>query len=358
MSKAIRWLGQQLGPSPVVGLSMLTMTVLTVLSAFKVNLALPSGSGIAAALGLVLTASAYVAVQVVRLWPQVAGAVPGGFRVVSNRRGSADDPMATLRGMIGLDQVKVEIATLVDRLQVEAARRAAGMKVAPLSLHMVFAGPPGVGKTVMARLYGAILWDLGVLERGHLIETDRAGLVAGYVGQTALKTRERVTEALDGVLFIDEAYTLASGGPNDFGREAINTLLKEMEDRRDRLVVIVAGYPEQMQELLDSNPGLPSRFTKTISFPPYSPEELVRIIHALAAVEGLQLETGCNPALLQYFTEARSRSDFGNARTGRTLLERAREAQARRLAPLLSTGAADLSAISMPDIAAAIARMA
>ena len=356
MSKVIAWLSQQLGPSPIVGLCMVAMTALTVLSAFKVNLALPSGSGVAAALGLVLTASAYVAVQVVRLWPQVVGTALGNFRVTSKLPGSPGDALVTLQRMTGLDQVKGEIATLVERLQVEAARRAAGLKVSPLSLHMVFAGPPGVGKTVVARLYGAILRDLGALERGHLIETDRSSLVAGYVGQTALKTRERIAEALDGVLFIDEAYTLASGSQNDFGREAIDTLLKEMEDRRDRLVVIVAGYPDQMRAFLESNPGLPSRFAKTILFPSYSPGELVRIIRDLAAAESLQLEPECDPALLQYFTEAQSRSDFGNARTARTLLERAREAQARRLAPVLSTGGADLSALTAPDIEGAIAR--
>jgi SpoVK/Ycf46/Vps4 family AAA+-type ATPase len=226
---------------------------------------------------------------------------------------------------------------------------------------MVFAGPPGVGKTVVARLYGSILRDLGVLEKGHLIETDRAGLVAGYVGQTALKTRQVITEALDGVLFIDEAYTLArrgAGESDSFGIEAVDTLLKEMEDKRDRLVVIVAGYPDQMQRFLAANPGLPSRFTKTIQFDSYTVNELVEITRVTARRDGLRVDPAADPAMENFFTRARERSDFGNARTARTLLERAREAQASRLAPLLAMGTADLSELTLSDIETAQASMA
>jgi SpoVK/Ycf46/Vps4 family AAA+-type ATPase len=262
--------------------------------------------------------------------------------------------------MTGLDTVKAEINTLIQRLRVEAARREQGLPVASISLHMVFAGPPGVGKTVVARLYGSILRDLGVLEKGHLIETDRAGLVAGYVGQTALKTKERVAEALDGVLFIDEAYALAArtSGQNDsFGLEAIETLLKEMEDKRDRLVVIVAGYPEQMQQFVSSNPGLPSRFTKTIRFNSYDADELVAIMHSTALRDGLRLGQGSDQIVKAFFTRAIEHRDFGNARTARTLLERAREAQAVRIAPLLAGGNVDLGELTPSDIESAIAAM-
>ena len=345
------------------------MTALALLSAFKITPAIPPWFGYAVLGAIVISATLYWGGRVVRLWPQVVGdARSGSYRLKPrtglgrNVDGAVPDIAALdeLKRMIGLDSVKTEISTLIHRLEVEAARHDQGLPVAAISLHMVFAGPPGVGKTVVARLYGSILRDLGVLEKGHLVETDRAGLVAGYVGQTALKTREVITQALDGILFIDEAYALAArsaGESNSFGLEAIDTLLKEMEDKRDRLVVIVAGYPEQMQQFLMANPGLPSRFTKTIRFNSYSAGELVEIMHSTARRDGFHLDLASDSLIREFFHAASERPDFGNARTARTLLERARETQATRIAPLLESGKIDLNELTLSDIEAAIAAM-
>ena len=368
MDNVIAWIKAQLGPSPLMSVSMLVTTVLAVMAAFKIVPSVPPGVGYGLLIAVVLVATTLWVIQVTRLWRRViGGGGSGGFRLQSHSAVRSVDlsgastgiaALDELRDMIGLASVKAEIGTLVQRMRVEAARREQGQAVAPISLHMVFAGPPGVGKTVVARLYGAILRDLGVLEKGHLIETDRAGLVAGYVGQTAIKTKQAIEQAMDGVLFIDEAYALASGEGNSFGQEAIDTLLKEMEDKRDRLVVIVAGYPNEMGQFLASNPGLPSRFTKTIRFDSYNPDELVQITHLTSRREGLRLAPEADEDLRAFFVNAASRPDFGNARTARTLLERAREAQALRIAPLLSGGGIDLAAVTQADIQTAIAAMA
>ena len=263
---------------------------------------------------------------------------------------SMEVALARLDAMVGLVPVKQEIKGLVARMQVEQKRRAQGLDVSALSQHMVFTGPPGVGKTEVARLVGEIYRGLKVLRKGHVVETDRAGLVAGYVGQTATKTLDKCREALDGILFIDEAYSLAAptgGGGPDFGKEAIDTLLKFMEDNRDRIIVIVAGYRNEMRRFIDSNPGLSSRFSKTVDFPSYDMNELCEIFRRMAIRQQFALPAGFE-AKLKPWIESRSKADdWANAREMRTLLEKSREAQALRVA---NDPSADISNVTIEDV--------
>src|SRR6195952_4192797 len=261
--------------------------------------------------------------------------------------------IARLDAMVGLVPVKQEVKSLVARMKVEQVRRDQGLDVSALSQHMVFTGPPGVGKTEVARLVGEIFQALKVLRKGHIVETDRAGLVAGYLGQSAPKTLDKCREALDGILFIDEAYGLSTGGEGggkDFGKEAIETLLKFMEDNRDRIIVIVAGYPNEMRRFVDSNPGLTSRFSKTVNFPGYDANELSEIFRRMAARQQFDLPDGYE-AKLKPWLESRSKAqDWANAREMRTLLEKPREAQALAVA---SDVTADVSLVSIDDVVAA-----
>ena len=246
-----------------------------------------------------------------------------------------DELMAELDSLIGLDGVKREVRSLINLIKVRKMRQAHDLKVMDMSFHMVFTGNPGTGKTTVARLIAQIYKQLGFLSSGQLVETDRSGLVAGYVGQTAGKVTEVVKSALGGILFIDEAYALARKGmDNDFGREAIDTLVKLMEDNRDDLVVIVAGYTDEMHDFLTSNPGLISRFNKYIDFPDYTDDELMAILAMNAKRQGYAVTQEAN-AVVRGMLEGMSvsdRLDFGNARGMRNTLEKLVQEQANRLA--------------------------
>ena len=284
----------------------------------------------------------------------------GAFKMLfSPEREIPDTPpnkaIEDLEAMVGLVPVKREVNGLIARMQVEQKRREQGLPTAPLSLHMVFTGPPGVGKTEVARALGDIYRALRVLRVGHLIEVQRSDVVAGYIGQTAPKMLEKCNQALDGILFIDEAYTLAAnaGMGADFGKEAIDTLLKFMEDHRDRIMVIVAGYPNEMRRFVDTNPGLAGRFTKTIDFPRYNADDLCEILRRMAAKQHFGLPDNFPTRIKPWIAERSRAEDWANAREMRTILEKAREAQAMRIA---TEPSADLSRIEIVDLMKAIGR--
>ena len=258
-----------------------------------------------------------------------------------------------LNGMVGLSEVKEEIQSLINLIKIRKLREEMNMPVMDMSYHMVFTGSPGTGKTTVARLVGKIYKELGILSDGKMIETDRSGLVAGYVGQTAMKVHDVVKEAMGGVLFIDEAYSLVNPDmPNDFGTEAVDALVKLMEDNRDNLVIIVAGYTEEMKTFLKSNTGLVSRFNKFINFPDYTKEELVSILSVMAGKAGLEIEEGAKVKVLELLNKMKASQwkNFGNARGIRNLFEKFVMNQANRLVKIENPTRDDLMTIKEADV--------
>ena len=278
------------------------------------------------------------------------GAAPADARRAAH---AGTGPLAELEALVGLASVKAEVTGLINLIQMAQRREQMGLPMPPMSRHLVFAGPPGTGKTTVARIYGAVLAELGVLPRGHMVEVSRADMVAQIIGGTAIKTTEVVTKALGGVLFVDEAYTLTNqskGTGPDFGREAVETLMKLMEDHRNELVVIAAGYSEHMEQFLSSNPGMASRFSRTIEFPNYSVDELVTIVHGMCSAHQYDLPDETLKTLNDYFEQVPKGPTFGNGRVARKVFEAMVNNQATRLAAELEADDAELSRFMPADV--------
>ncbi len=266
-----------------------------------------------------------------------------------------DDLRKELDAYIGLAGVKNEVTNLINMATVYKLRRDNNLPTADVSLHMVFSGNPGTGKTMIARFMARVYHSLGILSKGQLVEVDRSGLVAGYIGQTAIKTAKVLETAIGGVLFIDEAYTLTAKTENDFGFEAVDTILKSMEDNRDDLVVIVAGYIDLMEDFIDSNPGLRSRFNKYLHFEDYSPEEMLGIFRLQCEKSCYVLDAAAEGAIREYFAMvAEEAGEFGNARGVRNTFERILTEQANRIAAMATVSRDDLMNITKEDVDAAL----
>jgi hypothetical protein len=296
------------------------------------------------------------------------GATPGLLGAIPGQRSTEQEPLIAAAGserpvrsskevlgeldaLVGLESVKREVRALTDMIEVGRRRQQAGLKAASVKRHLVFTGSPGTGKTTVARLYGEILAALGVLEKGHLVEVSRVDLVGEHIGSTAIRTQEAFQRARGGVLFIDEAYALSpEDAGRDFGKEAIDTLVKLMEDHRDAVVVIVAGYTAEMERFLSVNPGVASRFSRTITFGDYGPGELLRIVEQQAEEHEYRLAPGTAEALTKYFTAIPKGPAFGNGRTARQTFEAMVERHASRVAQLDETSTDDLTLLYPEDV--------
>ena len=261
-----------------------------------------------------------------------------------------EDLLAELDSYVGMDAIKTEVRSLINMVQVYKLRREHDLPTTDMSLHMVFSGNPGTGKTTVARIMSRIYHSLDILSKGQLVEVDRSGLVAGYVGQTALKTQKVIEKAMGGVLFIDEAYALNGKSENDFGQEAIDTILKAMEDHRDDLVVIVAGYTELMDRFIHSNPGLESRFNCFLMFEDYTPEQMVAIFKMQCKKGCYVLAQGTEELVRDFIAEESADDSFGNARGVRNLFEHILVAQNNRLAKMENVTRDDLMQILPDDV--------